>query len=318
MKNLNFIAIDFETANEKRTSAISVGVVPVVNGVIQKEKSFYTLIDPIDRYFNPFCTRVHGLTEKDIDGAPCFKEVWNNHLKEMIEGQLVVIHNSSMDISIIRQSVDFFELDPVQFNYLCTMNTARKLNVNVPKYTLDNLCKCFQIELNNYHNALEDATVTAALAIKLSQIENFLDVANIHCAYESAQLPGSVPNEPKRTFIPTEKSQKIRGELLKPALDDVQITNNPFFNKKVVISGTYNEWPDRKDLAKILKKLGADIDSDVTAKTNYLCAGMGAGPSKRKKMEKNIADGNEAWIIFEDEIIEMLIECYSDSSNVDL
>ena len=45
----NFAAIDFETANEQRTSVCSVGVVIVRNGEIAD--SYYSLIRPEPEYY---------------------------------------------------------------------------------------------------------------------------------------------------------------------------------------------------------------------------------------------------------------------------
>ena len=54
----NFAAIDFETANNERTSVCSVGVVIVRDGEIVD--SFYSLIQPEPNYYNYWCTQVHG------------------------------------------------------------------------------------------------------------------------------------------------------------------------------------------------------------------------------------------------------------------
>lgn len=59
----NFAAIDFETANEQRTSVCSVGVVIVRNGEIAD--SYYSLIRPEPEYYTYWNTRVHGLTLAD-------------------------------------------------------------------------------------------------------------------------------------------------------------------------------------------------------------------------------------------------------------
>ena len=55
----DFIAIDFETANQHPSSVCSVGVVMVRDG--QMVDSFYSLIQPEPNYFNYFCQRVHGI-----------------------------------------------------------------------------------------------------------------------------------------------------------------------------------------------------------------------------------------------------------------
>ena len=52
----DFAAIDFETANEQRTSVCSVGVVVVRDGEIAD--SYYSLIRPEPEYYTYWNTRV--------------------------------------------------------------------------------------------------------------------------------------------------------------------------------------------------------------------------------------------------------------------
>lgn len=71
----DFVAIDFETANGRRCSVCSVGVVVVRGGEIVEK--FYSLIQPTPNYYNRWTTEVHGLTRRDTDGQPTFPEVWS-------------------------------------------------------------------------------------------------------------------------------------------------------------------------------------------------------------------------------------------------
>ena len=78
----NFVAIDFETANGRRSSVCSIGVVMVRNGEIAD--SFYSLIHPAPNYYAPFCQEVHGLGYDDTDEAPDFPEVWEQWRRKYI------------------------------------------------------------------------------------------------------------------------------------------------------------------------------------------------------------------------------------------
>ena len=66
----DFAAIDFETANEQRTSVCSVGVVIVRDGEIVDH--YYSLIRPEPEYYTYWNTRVHGLTLADTQDALSF------------------------------------------------------------------------------------------------------------------------------------------------------------------------------------------------------------------------------------------------------
>lgn len=69
-----FAAIDFETANGKRSSVCSVGIVIMEdNHVIDQ---VYSLIRPYPNYYTQWTTAVHGLTPEDTNEAPDFEEVW--------------------------------------------------------------------------------------------------------------------------------------------------------------------------------------------------------------------------------------------------
>ena len=84
-----FIALDFETANGKRTSICSVGMVKVVNNEIVE--SFYTLVNPFD-YFSQTNIEVHGITPEDVIDAPSFEYVFP-YMMQFIDKLPVVAHN---------------------------------------------------------------------------------------------------------------------------------------------------------------------------------------------------------------------------------
>ena len=92
----NFAAIDFETANEQRTSVCSVGVVIVRNGEIAD--SYYSLIRPEPEYYTYWNTRVHGLTLADTSRSPVFPAVWQE-IAQRIEGLPLVALSKAFDES---------------------------------------------------------------------------------------------------------------------------------------------------------------------------------------------------------------------------
>ena len=80
----NFAAIDFETANNERSSVCSVGIVIVRNGEIVD--SFYSLIQPEPNYYNYWCSQVHGLCRQDTEEAHVFPKVWAQ-IEPLIDGE---------------------------------------------------------------------------------------------------------------------------------------------------------------------------------------------------------------------------------------
>ena len=111
----DFAAIDFETANEKRTSVCSVGVVIVRAGEIVD--SFYSLIQPEPNYYNYWCTKVHGLTRADTDQALVFPKVWAQ-VAPKIEGLPLVAHNKSFDESCLKAVFRCYQMDYPDYSVL--------------------------------------------------------------------------------------------------------------------------------------------------------------------------------------------------------
>ena len=101
----DFAAIDFETANGKRTSVCSVGVVVVRGGEVTD--SFYSLIRPRPNFYSRFTTAIHGLTYDDTAEAPDFETVWKQ-IAPRIEGLPLVAHNSPFDEGCLRAVFELY------------------------------------------------------------------------------------------------------------------------------------------------------------------------------------------------------------------
>lgn len=158
---MNFVSIDFETANEKRHSPCAVGIVIADEKDILDE--YYSLINP-ETYFNPFNIRVHGIVEEDVLDARTFSEIWPT-LETYLSGNLVVAHNASFDMSVIRQSLDRDRITYPELEYLCTANIAKYVWPELENHKLNTLAAHHGFALN-HHNALEDARVAAKVMQK--------------------------------------------------------------------------------------------------------------------------------------------------------
>jgi DNA polymerase-3 subunit epsilon len=55
----------------------------------------------------------------------------------------------------------------------------------------------------------------------------------------------------------------------------------------------------------MVKKLGADIDTSITKRTNFVITGSAPGPSKMKKIEQFNSQGYDIRIIYEEEFLQM-------------
>ncbi len=296
----DFIAIDFETANDSRISAVSIGVVPVCNGKIKHNQCLHYYICPPENYFKKIHFETHRITWEDVKDAPNFKELWDSSLKDLLDNKLIVCHNASIDKACLEQLLSYYDLNG-KFHFLDTQLIAKRY-FSFENNKLETICEYYSIPLDNHHNALCDAKACAAIALEMLQKIG----TEGHQLIQASFIKHSQSNQEKLIKL-KETHQKIKGDTLIPDFENVENKENPFYMKKVVISGTYENWPDRNDLAKIIKSMGADIDTSVTGKTNILIAGSGVGPKKLEKMRDNICAGKDAVIYNEKDILDILL-----------
>ena len=157
----DFAAIDFETANNERTSVCSVGVVIVRDGEIVD--SFYSLIQPEPNYYNYWCTQVHGITRHDTESAPVFPEVWKQ-IEPLIDGLPLVAHNKAFDESCLKAVFRCYQMDYPDYEFYCTCQAARRAFPNAENHQLHTISMLCGFRLENHHHALADAEACAWIA----------------------------------------------------------------------------------------------------------------------------------------------------------
>ena len=156
----DFAAIDFETANNERSSVCSVGVVIVRDG--EMVDSFYSLIQPEPNYYNYWCSQVHGLCHADTDDAPVFPKVWAQ-IEPLIEGLPLVAHNKPFDEGCLKAVFRVYQMDYPDYEFYCTCVASRKRWPG-GHHNLDIIAARCGYDLKNHHHALADAEACAWIA----------------------------------------------------------------------------------------------------------------------------------------------------------
>lgn len=287
MNNANFIAIDFETATTSTKMPCQVGIVVVKNGVITEKISRF--IQPPGNRYSQRCIDVHGITPADTKEAPSFPEVWKE-IGKYFSANFIVAHNASFDIDVLRRVLDRYNMPfPILMGVGCTYELSG--------LSLEKACSCYGVPLASHHDALSDATAAAEL---------FLKYLNGEFSFEEIQDEQSYPtNTAGYSKEWHETHVKITGDLLKKDLSNAD-PNNPFYDKKVVITGIF--WQERKELARIIKSMGADIDTSITARTKYVLVGEDAGPKKLETIAKLKEKGCPIECIYQEQLDKILAE----------
>jgi DNA polymerase-3 subunit epsilon len=162
---MKLIAVDFETANEQRCSPCSVGLAWIEdNKVVRVEER---LIRPKEMRFSSFNIAIHGIRPGDVEHAGAFPDVMDE-FRDDFAGAVLMAHNASFDMSVWRATLDAYGLAYPQFDYLCTLQMARKVWQDLDSYKLSALGDYLGITFR-HHNAAEDAAVCGRVALAAAE-----------------------------------------------------------------------------------------------------------------------------------------------------
>ena len=156
-----FVAIDFETANMQRSSACSVGLVRVEAGKIVGTEHY--LIRPPSKHFR--FTDTHGITWEHVEDAGTFRDVWRE-VKYLVKGaRYFVAHNAAFDRDVLRDTMEWHDMRVSALPFACTRRLAAT-HWQLRPAKLPDVCKHLSVPLARHHDALEDATAAARIALR--------------------------------------------------------------------------------------------------------------------------------------------------------
>ena len=154
------VVVDVETTgtDPKMTDLVEIGAVK-----IQGTK----IVDRWSTFVNPgrpiVGNQMHGITDKDVKGAPSPKDA-AAQLMKFVGDARIVGHNVGFDLGFIEAAAgDGFRFAPG--SYLDTLVIAREGYPGADSYKLPDLARFFGIELTQSHRALPDAEATAGLLL---------------------------------------------------------------------------------------------------------------------------------------------------------
>ena len=159
---LEFVAIDFETANSSPASPCAVGLVRVKDGFIQESISMLFKPPYPNNWFHEGNIRVHGIHPEDVIDAPN----WEDVLPELLlftEGLPFIAHNASFDSKFWQAELALAGL-PAPQPFACTVLLSRRLYPQAPSHKLGSLVDYHGLpRTGQAHRALADAEMAANL-----------------------------------------------------------------------------------------------------------------------------------------------------------
>lgn len=164
--SLDFVAIDWETANRYRSSPIQVGLAVVRGGVVTE--TFGSLLRPPRLFsrFDPDCVAIHGILPPDIADKPTFLELWPA-VERRIAGLPLVAHNAAFDIPVIRETMRVCGQLPPTIDFACSLVLARR-HCALHRFSLDLVAADLGVALTRHHDATSDALACAGVTLGLA------------------------------------------------------------------------------------------------------------------------------------------------------
>lgn len=158
---MDFVALDFETANHSRGSICQVGIVGFASGQVVAEYS--QLVNP-EEPFHPFNVRIHGIHPSAVQAAPTLPRIYDD-LLAWLDGRIVVTH-TAFDIQALEGACCKYRLPRPRCDWLDSAAVARGA---WPGRFSDHKLKTIARELGirfRHHCACEDARAAGQIVVR--------------------------------------------------------------------------------------------------------------------------------------------------------
>lgn len=282
---MDFVALDFETANADLSSICQVGMAVFRNGELTD--SFSSLIDP-DDYFDPINVSIHGIDEATVRGAPRFASLYPE-ISTRAQGAVVVCH-SLFDRAALHRATERHRLDRFDCEWLDTMRVVRRTWPQYARsgYGLGNVARDFGINFT-HHDASEDARATGLILVRAIR-ETGMDLNN----WLVRALQPLTPDSNGRIERDGDPNGVMAGEV-------------------AVFTGALSM--PRREAADLAARAGITVDGGVTKETTLLVVGdqdvtrLAEGQtksSKHVKAEALIAKGQSIRILRETDFLRLV------------
>lgn len=305
---MNFVALDFETANHQRDSVCEIGLAIVSDGQVREQRSW--LVRPHENWFNHMNTRIHGIDAEKVASEPEFDELWPQ-IRAYFEDACVVAHNASFDLSVLRHVLGRYEIPFPELCYACSLQVARRAWRGFSSYGLAALSEHFGIRLN-HHAAGSDAEASARIMLQAIEEHGLLAFDEIEHKF-GIRLGRLYANgyQPSGRIRPQKKKKKPLSAL---PVDLSQISKeHPLYRKSVVFTGTLKSM-SRAEAQRAVLECGGYAPNYVNEQTHYLVLsekvfsniGQGVTNNKVRQAEQLSGQGKAVALISEHQFLNLL------------
>ena len=301
---MNFVAIDFETANPSRASVCQTGVAIVRNGTVKDVQEW--VVQPptgLDN-FNPRNSRIHRITPRMAAKGLLWGES-AERLTELIGDLPVIAHNAPFDRSVYLAACETLGLQSSDWSWYCSLAISKE-QLQLPRHSLDHVAGHLSIDIGDHHQAGSDAYVAAEILLAISRGSGVGHLQELSLELPPpGRRPRRATSSAAATSIPAHTISGYTKVSDLPKANADADPDHPLHSEHVVLSGKVGEhsrdfWIDR------LAELGAQSQLNVTKKTTLVVLGADAGKGKVAAADKRRAEGQHIETISADQLTRLL------------
>lgn len=281
---MEFVVIDFETANASFASICQVGIATFRDG--EPVELWSSLVNPEDE-FSPVNISIHGIKPSDVIDSPKWDEILPE-IKKRIESKITVSH-TAFDRVAFQKACEKYDEPVCECRWLNSARVVRRVWKEFSRsgYGLGNVAQYLDISYQA-HDALEDARCAGIVLLRAMQEAG----KSLDDLFSFVEQP--IWAQPlKKIHREANSEGELSGEVL-------------------VFTGSL--FIPRSQAADMAASLGCSVDTGVTKRTTILVVGnqdirhLGGKDksSKHIKAETLIAQGQPIRILCEDDFASLV------------
>jgi DNA polymerase-3 subunit epsilon len=169
-ENIRFVALDTETTgfDYDNDRILCIGAVAIKNNKILVSDSFEVYIK--QEVFNKETVKIHGIRKNGNEIKLTEEEALIQFI-EYLDDAIIVAHHTKFDITMINEALKRLKVGPLKSKQLDTNYIHKKIATSYrfnKLFSLDELCKIYNVKKHDRHTASGDALITAYLFLKLT------------------------------------------------------------------------------------------------------------------------------------------------------
>lgn len=164
-----FVVFDLETTGLSPWAGdeiIEIGAMKVFGNAIDDKNVFHTLVNP-GRPISEEASRINGITDEMVKGAPTFDEVFPKFL-DFVGTAWLVAQNAKFDMAFLMKYLMQYGINR-NLEVYDTLLFSRRCFPNEPRHNLDQICQRLGLTYDkaNRHRSMEDVRLTALAFVQM-------------------------------------------------------------------------------------------------------------------------------------------------------